>query len=148
MNKKDRYTLIRKIGQGAMGEVYLAEDNLLKRKVALKFLSLPEGLDRAARSEAHARFYREAQNRSWGQSLSLFGMNPASPSRRGQGGSPSPYPSSCPPLARGGPPPGAHGPDPAFSPGTREAPMPRVDRLPPPIPAGVSKSRPDPLDDP
>ena len=57
----DRYTLIRKIGQGAMGEVYLAEDNLLKRKVALKFLSLPEGLDRAARSEAHARFYREAQ---------------------------------------------------------------------------------------
>ena len=32
------YIVIRKIGEGGMGEVYLAEDNELDRKVALEFL--------------------------------------------------------------------------------------------------------------
>ena len=44
-----------------MGEVFLAQDNMLKRSVALKFLILPKGIDKVERSEAVARFYREAQ---------------------------------------------------------------------------------------
>ena len=51
------YKILKKIGQGGMGEVYLAEDTRLQRKVAVKVLpgavaSIPEGL---------ARFEREAQ---------------------------------------------------------------------------------------
>ena len=51
------YKILKKIGQGGMGEVYLAEDTRLQRKVAVKVLpaaatSNPEGL---------ARFEREAQ---------------------------------------------------------------------------------------
>ena len=52
-----QYRIIDKLGAGGMGEVFLAEDTKLKRKVALKFL--PESLSAVA--EARARFEREAR---------------------------------------------------------------------------------------
>ncbi|UCC44873.1 MAG: protein kinase, partial [Candidatus Zixiibacteriota bacterium] len=51
------YKIISKIGAGGMGEVYLAEDTQLDRRVALKFLPSHLSQDEAAR----ARFTREAK---------------------------------------------------------------------------------------
>ena len=52
------YRVLEKIGEGGMGEVYLAEDTSLERKVALKFL--PAGLQ--ADEVAQKRFLREAKS--------------------------------------------------------------------------------------
>lgn len=51
------YLLVRKLGEGGMGSVYLARDPTLKRDVAVKVLS-PELADDAA---PRARFQREAE---------------------------------------------------------------------------------------
>ena len=51
------YRIIEKIGAGGMGEVYLASDTKLERKVALKFLSSQYVADTNIRT----RFTREAQ---------------------------------------------------------------------------------------
>ncbi|UCD94752.1 MAG: tetratricopeptide repeat protein [Candidatus Zixiibacteriota bacterium] len=56
-NRVGRYKIVDKIGAGGMGEVYLAEDTELDRKVALKFLA--PGL--CQDEECRARFKREAQ---------------------------------------------------------------------------------------
>ncbi|HJZ69459.1 MAG TPA: serine/threonine-protein kinase, partial [Blastocatellia bacterium] len=55
--KLGRYEIRSKIGEGGMGEVYLAEDTSLHRKVALKIL--PEEL--ASNKDRMRRFVQEAQ---------------------------------------------------------------------------------------
>lgn len=52
-----RYRLLEKLGEGGVGEVYRAEDTLLRRDVALKFLHSRNVDERSL----HARFLREAQ---------------------------------------------------------------------------------------
>ncbi len=51
-----RYRILRQLGQGAMGSVYLAEDPQLERQVALKIPKL-----RDEEPDSLARFYREAR---------------------------------------------------------------------------------------
>lgn len=53
----NHYRIVEKIGAGGMGEVFLAEDTRLKRRVALKFL--PPNL--APNQEIYSRFVREAR---------------------------------------------------------------------------------------
>ena len=52
------YRVLEKIGQGGMGEVYLARDTSLERQVALKFLPPEMEADETARR----RFLREAKS--------------------------------------------------------------------------------------
>jgi serine/threonine-protein kinase len=56
--KFGQYRLVRKLGQGGMGEVYLAEHQLLKRPCALKLIKAEAGSDPIAL----ARFEREVQS--------------------------------------------------------------------------------------
>ena len=51
-----QFKVVSKIGEGGMGEVFLAEDTKLKRKVALKFL--PPHISKDA--EFKSRFEHEA----------------------------------------------------------------------------------------
>ncbi len=56
-SRVSHYKIIEMIGSGGMGEVYLAEDAELNRRVALKFLSAHSCQD----GDCRARFKREAQ---------------------------------------------------------------------------------------
>ncbi|MCA9713912.1 MAG: serine/threonine protein kinase, partial [Myxococcales bacterium] len=56
-----RYTLTRQIGEGGMGEVYLAEDTRLKVQRAIKVLKLPEGLPEEEAAGLRARMIQEAR---------------------------------------------------------------------------------------
>ena len=63
------YRIVRAIGAGGMGDVYLAEDTKLGRQVALKVLTHSDGSDRnerrrlgsSSRAERRQRFEREAR---------------------------------------------------------------------------------------
>ncbi len=54
----NQFKLLEPLGRGGMGEVFLAEDSSLNRKVALKFLPEPLQEDGTARE----RFLREARS--------------------------------------------------------------------------------------
>jgi eukaryotic-like serine/threonine-protein kinase len=51
------YRILRRLGSGGMGEVYAAEDERLRRDVAIKFITLAKAAD----ENAGHRFEREAQ---------------------------------------------------------------------------------------
>ena len=59
-DRTDRFLLKAKLGSGAMGEVFLAEDRLLKRRVALKVVRLDRSEDPAFRH----RMQKEAERAS------------------------------------------------------------------------------------
>jgi serine/threonine protein kinase len=54
-----RYKVLRVLGKGAMGEVFLAEDPAIGRQVAIKVLQLQEGLEGAELDSLQARFEQE-----------------------------------------------------------------------------------------
>src|SRR5215210_1756207 len=57
LEKISHYKIVKKLGAGGMGEVYLAEDTRLRRKVALKVLSA----DLTMNEDKLRRFEQEAQ---------------------------------------------------------------------------------------
>src|SRR5690606_37950347 len=56
-----RYRVVSRIGSGAMGAVWMAQDELLHRTVAIKQLLLQSGLEDHEIDDAHARTMREAR---------------------------------------------------------------------------------------
>ena len=57
-----RFKVLRTLGRGGMGQVYLAEDPVIGRKVAIKIVSADPGLANDDLKELHARFEREFQS--------------------------------------------------------------------------------------
>src|SRR5881409_4500963 len=56
-----RFEILREIGKGAMGQVFLANDPKIDRKVAIKTIVLPPGTSDEEAHETSQRFLREAQ---------------------------------------------------------------------------------------
>jgi predicted Ser/Thr protein kinase len=56
-----RFEILQEIGKGAMGQVFLANDPKIDRKVAIKTIVLPPGTSAEEAHETSQRFLREAQ---------------------------------------------------------------------------------------
>ena len=56
-----RYELVKELGRGAMGIVYLGKDAKIGREVAIKTLALSDEFDGEALKDVHDRFFREAE---------------------------------------------------------------------------------------
>lgn len=56
-----RYVVLKEIGAGAMGVVYLARDDMIGRNVAVKTLTVRQGIGPEEEAEVKRRFHREAR---------------------------------------------------------------------------------------
>ena len=61
LKKLGRFEILREIGKGAMGQVFLAHDPKIDRHVAIKTIVLPPGTSEDEARETSERFLREAQ---------------------------------------------------------------------------------------
>ena len=61
LTRLGRFEIVREIGKGAMGQVFLADDPKIDRKVAIKTIVLPPGTSADEARETSHRFLREAQ---------------------------------------------------------------------------------------
>ncbi len=59
--KLGRFEILKEIGRGAMGQVFLANDPKIERQVAIKTIALPAGTPEEEAIETSRRFLREAQ---------------------------------------------------------------------------------------
>jgi len=59
--KFGRYVVLKLLGEGAMGKVFLAEDPVLRRQVAIKVISVDRRLDEKTRRDFLGRFSQEAR---------------------------------------------------------------------------------------
>ena len=77
------FKILEKIGEGGMGAVYLAEDQNLHRKVAIKIL-LPEAFDNNEKQERFKREAKTAAQISHGNVMSIFDIGSAKDEKSGK----------------------------------------------------------------